>query len=127
VRIYRVDEHHKMHTCPADPDPHPVDIRRTIVHVTDPQPCLTPTYDSIGAPVECSRYEIRDRQCDHCRTVITIGTITVEHLDNPRTASLIPGLSGLASDPCTVCGDPLAAVLADHGRHIGCHPYRTAA
>jgi hypothetical protein len=125
MNIYRVDEHHVVHTCPADDQPHPVDIRRTIVGVIlDNRPCLAPIH--IGpdtAPLRCSQQEPADRHCDHCRTVVVTGTITTEHLghDEPRHHNPVaPAV--LAPDPCTVCGEPLAAVLADHGRHISCHP-----
>lgn len=132
MNIYRVDEHHLLHTCPVDDQPHSVQIRRTIVGVIrDDRPCLAPIHtgpDSV--PVRCSQQERADRQCDHCRTVIVTGTITTEHLghegpDGPGHNAIAP--TGLAPDPCTVCGEPLAAVLANHGRHICCYPTRRMA
>ena len=35
-----VEVFHLIHTCPANPEPHPVDTRRRIVHVTPSRPCL---------------------------------------------------------------------------------------
>ncbi len=83
MRICRVDEHRLVHTCPANDEPHPVDIRRTVVHVTDPQPCLAPVIIRSGdtvAVVDCGRHEPSDRQCGNCRVVVTTGTVTIEDL-----------------------------------------------
>lgn len=93
MRIYCVDEHHLTHTCPADPAPHSFDIRRTIVHVTDPEPCLAPVTLDGGGPtvvVDCGTWRPHDQQCDHCRTVITVGTVTYEHLGYQGPAHLAP-------------------------------------
>ncbi len=82
MSIYRVDEHRITHTCPADPTPHVIDIRRRIVHVTPGRPCLTPvtiTSGAVTATVPCGRYLPARRQCGHCRTIITTGRITTEH------------------------------------------------
>lgn len=134
MNIHRIDAHHIVHRCPTDPQPHGVDIRRTIVHITDTGPCLTPVtigHDtSATATVACGRHEPHERQCDNCRTVITAGTTTIEYLlgiVRPRPAAEMAAAFGLAPQPCSICGDPLAAVLADYGRHIGgrystCHP-----
>ncbi|GAA1028503.1 hypothetical protein GCM10009557_13770 [Virgisporangium ochraceum] len=128
MNIYRIDEHHVLHRCPIDEQPHVIDIRRTIVHVTDTGPCLTPV--TIGhdtgttSTVACGRHEPHERQCDNCRTVITTGTITTSYLlgiTRPTPATETVATSGLAPDPCPVCGEPLAAVLAARGRHLGCH------
>ncbi|WP_327009035.1 hypothetical protein OHA72_18325 [Dactylosporangium sp. NBC_01737] len=126
MSIYRVDEHHRTHTCPADPDPHPIDIARTVVHITEGRPCLAPVTIRCGnrtVSIACSRQQPAHRQCSACRTVITVGTITVEHLGaaEPCPRATIH----TAPTTCSVCGEPLNAVLADWGTHLLCHP-RTA-
>ena len=39
MSIYLVAVQHVLHTCPAEPRPHPVDTRCTVLHVT-PGPAL---------------------------------------------------------------------------------------
>ena len=83
MSIYRVDEHHRTHTCPADPEPHAVDITRVVVHITEGRPCLAPVVIRCGdriVSIPCGRHEPAHRQCGACRTVVTTGAITVEHL-----------------------------------------------
>jgi hypothetical protein len=126
MSIYLVDVHVVTHTCPADPNPHPVHTSRTIVHVTPGGPCRTPITigcdDGTTMQLPCGRREPRERQCDACRTVVTERTITFEHDPTPvlRGQPLAP--SGYAKHPCTVCAQPLAAILAPTGRHILCAP-----
>jgi hypothetical protein len=126
MSIYRVDEHHRTHTCPADPEPHPIDITRVVVHITDGRPCLTPVVIRCGnrtVSLPCGRHEPTHRQCDTCRPVITIGTVTVEHLGSAETCQ--PTTAHRAPATCDTCGEPLDAILADWGTHLLCHP-RTA-
>lgn len=123
MSIYRVDEHHRTHTCPADPDPHPVDITRVIVHITEGRPCLAPVVIRCGdrtVSIPCGRHEPAHRQCSACRTVVTVGTITVEHLG--AAESCPPAITRTEPTTCSVCGEPLAAILAERGTHLLCHP-----
>jgi hypothetical protein len=79
VTLYLVDIEQLTHTCPADADPHPVDIRRTIVHTTDSGPCRTPVTIRLAdttATIACGRHEPADRQCGACRPIVTEHTIT---------------------------------------------------
>ena len=97
MTIYAVDLHIRIHTCPADPTPHPVEIQRRIVHITPGGPCLTPVTIHSGpttATVPCGRHASADRQCGNCRIIVTIHAVTVEHLDNdqePATPAPIAG------------------------------------
>lgn len=124
MRIVTVDERHYTHTCPADLQPHVIDVVRTVVGCTDPQPCLTPhtVADGIGgtSTVDCHLYELPQRRCGNCRQVVVTRSITVTDLghDDPDCHPAASG--GIAPDPCTMCGKPLAAILADLGRHLGC-------
>ncbi len=79
---YLVDVHHYTHTCPADRDPHPYDTRRTIVGSTPRQPCQRPVTARSGTTttvIDCERHHPSDRQCDTCRTTITIRYTTATH------------------------------------------------
>jgi len=134
VSIYLVDVHVVTHTCPADAEPHPVSTARTIVHVTPGGPCHTPVtlHDHDGTTIEipCGRREPHDRQCGACRTVVIERTVTIEHDPTPVRRGQPPAPAGYAPKPCTTCGLPLAAVLAQTGRHLLCAPrlaYRRAA
>jgi hypothetical protein len=129
MTVYAIHEHHTLHTCPADTEPHPVIVRREVVHISEGRPCLTPVTIHIGhttATVPCGRHVPYDRQCGPCRTITNTRQITTEyigHQDGHQTGTghtLVP--TGLADDPCPVCGDPVAAFL---GRHILCHPAPT--
>jgi hypothetical protein len=129
VTIYLIDIHDITHTCPADPEPHTIDSRRRIVHVTPGRPCLTPvTIHSANdvATIPCSRNEPSERQCANCRTIITVRHHTAEFrgYQGPEPKTARPA-TGIAPHPCDVCHRPLAAVLADSGRHILCQPRRT--
>jgi hypothetical protein len=89
VTIHLVAIHHTTHTCPANPEPHPVDTRRTVLAVIDGGPCRTPVTIRCGdtvAEVPCGRHEPRERQCGACRTIVTEHTITSTHL-NPEAAA----------------------------------------
>jgi hypothetical protein len=85
VTIHIVDIHQVTHTCPAHPDPHPYDTRRTIVHTIPGGPCRTPVTIRCGhttTTVPCGRQEPAKRQCPPCATVVTEHTITTRHLTN---------------------------------------------
>ena len=94
MRIVTVDEHHYIHTCPADPEPHVIDTIRTIVDRTDPQPCLTPlaVADGTGTAVtvDCYHYESHQRRCENCRQVVVTRTVTTTHLGHHGPADLRP-------------------------------------
>jgi hypothetical protein len=78
-----VDVHQVTHTCPADPQPHPIDTRRTIVAAIDGGPCRNPITVRSGdtvAQIPCRRHEPHDRQCPACRTVVIERSITTTHL-----------------------------------------------
>ena len=74
VSIYLVAVQHVLHTCPAEPGPHPVDTRCTVLHVTPGRPCAAPVTIRCGdatAVVPCGRHNPADQQCGNCRTIIT--------------------------------------------------------
>jgi hypothetical protein len=124
VTIHNIDLCHVTHTCPADEQPHPIDIRRRVYHVTPGGPCRNPSTIRSGsttAVIPCGRHEPTERQCAACRTVVIERTITTRHTG--RTETDTPSVpSGLAPDPCQTCRHPLAAILATHGRHLLCPP-----
>jgi hypothetical protein len=66
MSIYLTDVHVITHTFPGDPhEPHAIDTRRTLVHVTPDRPCLTPvTIHSGGRSVvvDCDRHEPAERR-----------------------------------------------------------------
>jgi hypothetical protein len=93
VTIYTVDIHDITHTCPADPEPHVIDSRRTIVHVTPGRPCLTPVTVGSGPAstvLACHRVRPYDGQCANCRTIVTVRTVTTEHVGYQGPAHLAP-------------------------------------
>jgi hypothetical protein len=95
VSIVVIDMHVITHTCPADPEPHAVDIRRRIVHTIPGRPCLTPvTRHSGKAPTTfpCGQWLPSDRQCGNCRTIITVRSVTTEHRGYEGPATLEPTL-----------------------------------
>ena len=126
MTAYQVDVHHFTHTCPADPEPHPYDTRRTIVAVVVGGPCLGPVAVRSGdtiTVIACGRHVPRDQQCRACRITVIEHAVTFTHT-GPHTRASRPMPTGLAAEPCRVCGQPLAAVLADHGTHLLCQPRR---
>ena len=83
MTFIHVDIHQFTHTCPGNPEPHPVDIRRTIVAVLDGGPCRQPiTVHSGGATavIACGRHESADRQCPACRVTVIERSITTTNL-----------------------------------------------
>ncbi|GII24298.1 hypothetical protein [Planosporangium mesophilum] len=90
MTIYAIEVFHLVHTCPANPEPHPVDTRRRIVHVTPGRDCLTPkTFDN-GVTIRCGDYNAYDQQCANCRTIITITKVTTHDLGYQGPAHLAP-------------------------------------
>ena len=95
MTIYAIEVEHLVHTCPGNPQPHPVDTRRRIVHVTPGRPCLTPVTIGDGdtaTTIACGRHEPYDRQCANCRTIITIQKVTVRDLGYQGPAPTQPAL-----------------------------------
>jgi hypothetical protein len=83
VTIHVVDIEQVTHACPGEPDPHPYDIRRTVVHVIPGGPCRTPVTIRCGqvtTTIPCHRHEPADRQCGACRIIVTQHTITTRTL-----------------------------------------------
>jgi hypothetical protein len=122
MTIYAITEHHDLHTCPADPQPHPWMITRTLVHVTPGRPCLTPVTIRLAntvATIPCGRHNPTNRQCGNCRTVVTTIAITaIDHGDyQPPLQPAAP--AGPAYHRCLACGAPVVAALK---RHILCPP-----
>jgi len=119
--MYVVDVCHYTHTCPADPEPHTVDTRQTIVSTVDGGPCRQPQHLASGVVVDCRRRLPTDRQCPACRPVIVVRSVTVVDW-GPEPTPVRPARTGVTTDPCPICGLPLAAVLADLGMHLLCRP-----
>ncbi len=97
MTIYAVDVLYLLHTCPGNAEPHPVDIRRRIVHITPGRPCLTPVTITSGAvttTVPCGTIRRTKDQCGPCRTIITTGTVTTEHRGHHTLAGTGPNTSG---------------------------------
>jgi hypothetical protein len=83
MTIHVVDIEQVTHTCPAHGEPHPFDIRRTVVHVIPGGPCRTPVTIRCGevtTTIPCHRHEPADRQCGACRVIVTQRTIITRHL-----------------------------------------------
>jgi hypothetical protein len=80
VTIYAVEVFHLIHTCPGNPEPHPVDTRRRVIHITPGGNCRNPiTFDN-GVTIPCGRREPYARQCAACRTIVTIQKVTSRDL-----------------------------------------------
>jgi hypothetical protein len=74
MTIHLVDLELIAHACPAQDEPHPYDIRRTIVDTIDGGPCRTPVVIRCGdttTQIPCGRHEPVDRQCPACRVIVT--------------------------------------------------------
>lgn len=124
MSIYAIAELHHVHTCPADPRPHPFGIERTVLHVTPGRPCTNPIRITVGATtamVDCGRHEPADRQCAGCRTITYTRSITSIDYGHQDGHGCAPAPSGLNPDPCPECGQPVAAILT---RHLFCAPRR---
>ena len=80
MTFVHVEVHHHTHTCPADPQPHPYDTRRTIVAVVDGGLCRQPVTVRSGntiAVIACGRHVPRDQQRPACRTTVIEHRVTV--------------------------------------------------
>jgi hypothetical protein len=117
-----VTVHHRTHTTPGDPEPHPWDTHRTVVARTAGGPCLAPVTITAGprtVQVDCHRARRSDQQCDACRVELVVQAVTATFTGPYRIPDrTVP--TGLAEHPCQICGQPLAATLAGLGRHILC-------
>jgi hypothetical protein len=83
VSVYAIAVHHLVHTCPANPDPHPIDTTRRIIHTAPGQPCRQPVTIHVGnttVAIPCGRHEPYDRQCGACRPLITTVQVTATDL-----------------------------------------------
>ncbi|PWU55779.1 hypothetical protein DLE60_27365 [Micromonospora globispora] len=83
MTIYLVDVEQIIHTCPADPGPHPYDIRRTLIDVIPGGECRAPVTIRCGdttTQIPCHRHEPAKRQCGACRVIVTEHTITTRTL-----------------------------------------------
>jgi hypothetical protein len=79
VTIHLVTITQVTHTCPAQPEPHPYDIRRTLTHVIPGGPCRAPVTIRCGdvtTEIACHRHEPANRQCGACRVIVTEQSIT---------------------------------------------------
>ncbi|PZG04309.1 hypothetical protein C1I95_33360 [Micromonospora craterilacus] len=77
--IYLVDIEHVTHTCPAQPEPHPFDTRRTVIDTIPGGECRTPVTIRCGGTtvtIPCYRHEPAKRQCGPCRIIVRERTIT---------------------------------------------------
>lgn len=122
MSIYTIDVHHRVHTCPGNPDPHPYDTRQTIVTVTPGGPCQAPVTIRSGdtvTTVDCRLHTPADRQCGPCRTTTWTRTTTITDLGFQHPTGITPAANGLAADPCPICHTPVAAFL---GVHLLCQP-----
>lgn len=124
---YLIDVTEYVHTCPGDPQPHPVVTSRTVVEQVPGGPCHQPRTVRSGTAtvtVDCARLVPAEYQCAACRNTVTVRTITRIDL-GAETVTPGPPSSGVAALPCTVCGEPLADVLASSGMHLlPCGPDR---
>ncbi|GAA2858393.1 hypothetical protein Acy02nite_22240 [Actinoplanes cyaneus] len=96
MTFVHVDIHQITHTCPADPQPHPVDTRRTIVATVDGGPCRNPITIRCGdktATIDCGRHEPHDRQCPACRTIVIERQITSTFVGHEGTQHPTTGIA----------------------------------
>lgn len=82
MTFIHVDINQLTHTCPANSESHPYDVRRTVVAVLDGGPCrrpITVRSGDVEATIPCGRHEPYGRQCPACRTTVIERTITTVH------------------------------------------------
>ncbi len=82
MTFVQVDVHHLTHTCPADPQPHPYDTRRTIVAVVPGGACQHPVTVHSGdatTVIACGRHMPRQQQCPACRITVIEHAVTFTH------------------------------------------------
>jgi len=93
VTIYSVDVHEITHTCPGNAEPHAIDVRRRVAHITPGGHCQTPVTIRVGhttATIDCGRHEPAERQCRRCRNTAITGNHTQRHLGYQGPAHLTP-------------------------------------
>ncbi|MFF5082489.1 hypothetical protein ACFY36_36050 [Actinoplanes sp. NPDC000266] len=82
MTFVHVDIHRITHTCPADPQPHVVDTRRSIVAVIPGGPCrqpITVRLNNMTVKVACGRRLPAERQCAACRITVIERHLTTEY------------------------------------------------
>jgi len=127
----QIDIHHLTHTCPAETEPHPYDTRRTVLAVVPGGACRQPVTVHCGditAVIACGRHVPREQRCPACRITVIEHSVTFTHTghhNGSQARPCQPMPTGLAADPCYVCGEPLAAALADYGTHLLCRSRRS--
>jgi hypothetical protein len=92
MTLYQIDIHHRTHTCPANPNPHPYDTRRTIFRMVPGGPCRRPVNVGSGdtsTVIACGRHLPADRQCSACQIVIVKHAVTYTFTghDGPQPAT----------------------------------------
>jgi hypothetical protein len=90
VTIYTVDVHETTHTCPGNPEPHGIDVRRRVAHITPGGHCQTPVTIRVGhttTVIDCGRHEPAERQCRRCRNTVITGDYTQRHLGHQAPAT----------------------------------------
>jgi hypothetical protein len=100
VSIYTIEVHHLVHTCPGNPEPHPVPTWHRVLHVTPGGPCRMPVTVRCGdttTVIPCRRHEPSERQCANCRTIIRILKVTSRDLGYQGPAPAQPTLFGAVS------------------------------
>jgi hypothetical protein len=83
----QVDVHHVTHTCPADPQPHPYDTRRTVIAVVPGGPCRRPVTVRSGdttAVIGCGRRLPREQRCPACRVTVIEHAMTFTPTGHPQ-------------------------------------------
>ena len=93
MTVYLVAVHHVTHTCPADPQPHPIITTRQILGVIDGGPCLAPVTIRVGAntaTIPCGRHEPMQRQCVACRITIDVQAVGATHIGAAPTGRPSP-------------------------------------
>jgi hypothetical protein len=81
MTFIQIDIHHLTHTCPAEPEPHTYDTRRTVLAVVSGGPCRQPVTVRSGdttAVIACGRHVPRQRRCPACRITVVEHAITTE-------------------------------------------------
>jgi hypothetical protein len=117
MTLYLVSEREILHRCPAWPDPHTVQVERTILHITPGRACLSPVTIRIGdtvATVDCGRHEPYERQCSSCRTIVTTYVSRPLDLGVQQPTPTAPVPWRISRKPCPTCSLPMAAFLDCH-------------